>query len=53
MNNWILLGVVALIAGIIILVYPSTLSLIVALALIILGAMWIYAGITGRHIFRL
>lgn len=44
-GNLVLLGVVSLLAGILILVVPRVLNYVVAAYLIIVGILWIVAGL--------
>lgn len=44
-GNLLVLGVVSLLAGILILVVPRVLNYIVAVYLIVIGVLWIVAGL--------
>ncbi len=50
MNLTMILGILAVLAGIAILIWPTLLNVIVALALIVLGAYITFAGWSRRPI---
>lgn len=46
MNFTTILGIIAVLAGIAILIWPVLLNIVVALTLIVVGAIAIYSGLT-------
>jgi uncharacterized membrane protein HdeD (DUF308 family) len=52
MSTTLLAGIVAIIAGLAILIWPFLLSFIVALALIVGGIWLVYVATTGRRMVR-
>lgn len=52
MNLTIVLGILGVLAGIAILIWPTLLNLIVALALIAFGLVALYSGVQRQAVFR-
>lgn len=50
MNLITVLGIVGIIAGLAVMIWPVLLNIIVGLVLILMGAMAVYVGSTGRRL---
>ncbi len=51
-NYLTILGILAIVAGIAILIWPTLLNVIVALSMVVLGAYLVYVGVTRQPTYR-
>ncbi len=49
MNQNVIFGILAIVAGLLILVWPILLNFVVVIALLSVGAWFLYVGLSGRR----